>query len=96
MVTPKEQLWLYLSERNTPGFFLTADILHEGGTLPLPALEQFIHAKSESIRQGATGRKFAFQEGEWRIHLTFFPTDQVVNERYAMKNKMIKARSREK
>ncbi len=90
MGTREEQLWQYVAETNTPGFFLTADILHTGNTLPRPALEHFIHTKLTAIRQGASGRKFTFREGDWHIHLTFFPTDHVVDERYAMKNKMIK------
>ena len=28
------------------------------------------------------------KEGEWRLIFTFFPTDSVVDERYALKNKV--------
>jgi hypothetical protein len=38
---------------------------------------------------GTRSRRFVFQEGEWRIYLTFFPTDEVVDERYALKNKVV-------
>ena len=55
-------------------------------------LEVFIKGKITQIQQGITGRKFTFQEGEWRLHLTFFPTNCVVDERYALKNKFIKQR----
>ena len=62
------------------------------GSSELNGLEVFIEEKIIQIRQGVTGRKFTFQEGEWRLHLTFFPTDRVVDERYALKNKFIKQR----
>ena len=55
-------------------------------------LEVFIKGKITQIQQGITGRKFTFQEGEWRLYLTFFPTNCVVDERYALKNKFIKQR----
>ena len=55
-------------------------------------LEVFIKGKITQIQQGITGRKFTFQEGKWRLHLTFFPTNCVVDERYALKNKFIKQR----
>lgn len=58
----------------------------------LDGLEVFIKGKITQIQQGITGRKFTFQEGEWRLHLTFFPTNCVVDERYALKNKFIKQR----
>jgi len=54
-----------------------------------------VREKMERINQGATARKFTFNEGEWRMYITFFPTDRVVDERYALKNKvMIRNRKR--
>ena len=44
------------------------------------------------ISHGASGRKFIYQESGWRMAFTFYPTDRVVDEKYAMKNKMIKKR----
>lgn len=87
----KEQIWEYIAKLSTPGFFITADIMHEGEWFPLD-IDAFIRDKLLRIKQGITARKFTFQEGEWRIQLTFFPTDRVVDERYALKNKMIKRR----
>ena len=75
-MTDKEQIWRRIAEMETPGFFITADIRCEG----------------RSELEGITGRKFTFQEGEWRLYLTFFPTNCVVDERYALKNKFIKQR----
>ena len=65
-----EQIWKYIAELSTPGFFVTD--------------------KLALIETGISARKFTFHSGGWRIHLTFFPTDRVVDERYALKNKMIK------
>ena len=44
--------------------------------------------KYQAILHGANGRKFVYTEGEWRLVFTFFPTDKVVDERYALKNKV--------
>ncbi|RHM87403.1 hypothetical protein DWZ35_23585, partial [Bacteroides caccae] len=45
--------------------------------------------KYEIILRGANGRKFVYHKGEWRLIFTFFPTDRVVDERYALKNKVL-------
>lgn len=73
---------------HTPGFFITAEIQKVGRELP-EGLEAFVYQKLASIRNGIKGRRFVFQEGEWRMYLTFFPTDEVVDERYALKNKVV-------
>ena len=51
-------------------------------------IEAFMQEKYEVILRGASGRKFIYKEGEWRLIFTFFPTDRVVDERYALKNKV--------
>ena len=73
---------------DTPGFFVTAEMQCVGNTMP-KGLEAFIQKKLEQIRKGITGRRFVFQEDGWRIYLTFFPTTEVVDERYALKNKVV-------
>lgn len=73
----------------TPGFFITADFIQVSDSMPLE-IESFILQKLEVIRGGATARKFTFKEGEWRIFFTFFPTDRVVDKKYAMMNKALK------
>lgn len=70
-----------------PGFFVTVEVTKEANTFPV-GLEAFIFDKLERIRQGVKTRKFTYQEQGWRIILTFFPTDRVVDERYAMKNRI--------
>ena len=72
----------------TPGFFVTAEMQRAGSSFP-EGLEAFVSQKQEAIRMGTRSRRFVFQEGEWRIYLTFFPTDEVVDERYALKNKVV-------
>lgn len=84
----QEQIWRDIAAMHTPGFFITAEMQRVGNSLP-EGLEAFVFQKLEAIRNGIGSRRFVFQEGEWRIYLTFFPTDQVVDERYALKNKVV-------
>lgn len=88
-----EQIWKYIAELPTPGFFITADIICEDKGFPM-GLKEFIYNKLALIEQGISARKFSFKADGWRIYLTFFPTDRVVDERYALKNKMIKQQKR--
>ena len=84
----QEQIWRDIASMQTPGFFITAEMQRVGNALP-EGLETFVLQKQEAIRNGVRSRRFVFQEGEWRIYLTFFPTDRVVDERYALKNKVV-------
>lgn len=83
-----EKIWRNIASMDTPGFFITAEIHRSGSEVP-GGLERFIGKKLELIWTGIGTRRFVFQEGEWRIYLTFFPTDEVVSERYALKNKVV-------
>ena len=67
-------------------FFITVEFAALGSGMP-EHLEAFLREKHKAILQGASGRKFIYREGEWRLIFTFFPTDRVVDERYALKNK---------
>ena len=84
----EEQIWEYIAGMDTPGFFITAEMQRMGSVMP-DGLDAFIRKKLELIRKGIGSRRFVFQEGEWRIYLTFFPTNKVVDERYALKNKVV-------
>lgn len=84
----QEQIWQGIGRMDTPGFYITAEMDRVGHHLPV-TLEAFIGQKQEKIRQGISARRFVFNEGEWRIYLTFFPTDRVVDEKYALKNKVM-------
>ena len=86
--TMQERIWKHIAAMQTPGFFVTAEMQRVGSSLP-EGLEAFVSQKLEAIRNGTRSRRFVFQEGEWRIYLTFFPTDEVVDERYALKNKVV-------
>ena len=84
----QEQIWKYIAQMPTPGFFITAEMQRTGEVMP-EGLKAFIQQKLRLIKEGIGARRFVFQEGEWRIILTFFPTDRVVDERYALKNKVV-------
>ena len=86
--TMQERIWKHIAAMQTPGFFVTAEMQRAGSSFP-EGLEAFVFQKLEAIRMGTRSRRFVFQEGEWRIYLTFFPTDEVVDERYALKNKVV-------
>ena len=81
------QILNLISRMATPGFFVTAEFSGEDSEMP-SGLEQFINEKLQMITQGVNVRKFVFRENKWRIVLTFFPTDKVVDEKYALKNKV--------
>ena len=84
----EEQIWRKIAEIHTPGFFITAETGREGSQFPI-GLEGFIEEKLKQIQQGIKARRFVFQESGWRIYLTFFPTTEVVSEKYALKNKVL-------
>lgn len=84
----QEQIWKYIASMQTPGFFVTAEIQRVGKGLP-EGLKAFVCQKLKAIRSGVKSRRYVFQEGEWRIYLTFFPTTEVVSEKYALKNKVV-------
>ena len=84
----EEQIWKSIAEMDTPGFFITAEVHRKGEMFPV-GLEEFIRQKLRLIQEGIGSRRFVFQEGEWRLYLTFFPTTEVVDERYALKNKVV-------
>lgn len=78
----------------TPGFFVTVTFDRKGHIVPI-GIEAFVHEKLERIAQGATGRKYIYKEEGWRMIFTFFPTDRVVSERYALKNKVLRHKPHE-
>ena len=84
----EELIWKAIAGMHTPGFFITAEIVRTDESMPM-GLEGFIQGKLALINQGISARRFAFCEGNWRMYLTFFPTTEVVDDRYALKNKVI-------
>lgn len=83
-----EEILRLISEIPTPSFFVTAEFSQVGAEVP-SGMEAFIFRKLEVIAQGSQARKFVWQTGEWRVIFTFFPTDRVVDEKYALKNKVL-------
>ena len=90
----EEQIWQALEEMDTPGFFVTAEMGRKGEALPA-GLADFVAQKLEAIRLGVEARRFVYNGQGWRIYLTFFPTTRVVDERYALKNKVMSGRYKE-
>jgi len=88
-----EDILAFIGQISTPGFFVTADIIQSSDKYP-EGIETFVLQKLTIIQTGATGRKFAFRANGWQINFTFFPTNQVVDKRYGLMNKMIKERKK--
>jgi hypothetical protein len=84
-----EDILVLISHISTPGFFVTAEIIKSSNKFP-EGIEVFVLQKLSIIQAGASGRKFAFRNNGWHINFTFFPTNQVVDKRYGLMNKMIK------
>lgn len=78
---------IFKTDIAVPRFFITVEFSASGTEMP-EHIEAFLQEKYEVILRGASGRKFIYKEGEWRLIFTFFPTDRVVDERYALKNKV--------
>ena len=86
-MTVTDQIFRKVAETSIPHFFITVEFSASGTEMP-EHIESFIWEKYQAILLGAIGRKFVYTEGEWRLVFTFFPTDKVVDERYALKNKV--------
>lgn len=86
-----EELWTRIAQLDTPGFFITAEVQEEGDSVP-EEIFTYIAERLNAFQRGVTSRKFVFRSHEWRIYLTFFSTRQVVEERYALKNKVMKTK----
>ena len=80
-MTVTDRIFQNVAELSVPNFFITVEFSVMGN-------ESFVREKYQAILHGANGRKFVYTEGEWRLIFTFFPTDKVVDERYALKNKV--------
>lgn len=87
-MTITDRILRKVSEMSIPNFFITVEFSAIGSRMP-EHLETFLWKKYEFILLGANGRKFVYKEDDWRLIFTFFPTDRVVDERYALKNKVL-------
>ena len=86
-MTVIDQIFHKVAEIAIPHFFITVEFSASGTEMP-EHIESFVLEKYQAILHGANGRKFVYTEGGWRLFFTFFPTDKVVDERYALKNKV--------
>lgn len=82
-----DEIFQIIAANPIPNFFITVEFARIGEEIPT-GIDVFLKEKHQTILQGVTGRKFIFQEKNWRLIFTFFPTDRVVDERYALKNKV--------
>lgn len=87
-MTIVDRIFQKVSEISIPHFFITVNFSVMGDEMP-EHMEEFLWEKYRAISQGVSGRKFTYKEKEWRLVFTFFPTDRVVDERYALKNKVL-------
>ena len=76
-MTVVDRIFHQVAEISIPCFFITVEFAAMGSEVP-KHIETFLQEKYNAILHGANGRKLIF---------TFFPTDKVVDERYALKNK---------
>ena len=90
-MTVIDQIFKEVAEISIPHFFITVEFSNIAEQKP-GHIEAFLREKHNVILQGAKSRKFVYQEEGWRMIFTFFPTDQIVEERYALKNKVLKKR----
>ena len=84
-MTVVDRIFHQVAEISIPCFFITVEFAAMGSEVP-KHIETFLQEKYNAILHGANGRKFIYREEEWRLIFTFFPTDKVVDERYALKN----------
>ena len=72
-MTVTDQIFRKVAEASIPHFFITVEFAASGTEMP-EHIESFLREKHEAILRGASGRKFIYKEGEWRLIFTFFPT----------------------
>ena len=71
-----DRIFQKVAELSIPHFFITVEFPAIGNEMP-ERIETFLWEKYRAILRGASGRKFVYTEGEWRLIFTFFPTNKV-------------------
>lgn len=87
-VMTDEELLFYISGIKLNGFFALTEISKRGEGMPI-GVEEFLQMKAKDIIDGVKTKKFVYSNGGWRLVFTLFPTNEVVEERYAVKNKVM-------
>mgnify|MGYP000161140879 CR=1 FL=1 len=67
-----EQIWKYIAELSTPGFFVTADIMYEGEEFPVD-IKAFIIDKLALIETGNISPQIYVSFGRMAYSSYFFP-----------------------
>lgn len=86
-MTITDQIFRKVAETSIPHFFITVEFSASGTEMP-EHIESFLREKHKVFFVEPAGVNLSIKEGEWRLIFTFFPTDRVVDERYALKNKV--------
>ena len=66
-----KQIWKYIAELSTPGFFVTADIMYEGEEFPVD-IKAFIIDKLALIETGILARQIYVSFGRMAYSSYFF------------------------
>ncbi len=69
-MTVIDQIFRKVAEISIPHFFITVEFSASGTEMP-EHIEAFLQEKYEAILRGASGRKFIYKEGEWRLIFHF-------------------------
>ena len=69
-MTVIDQIFYKVAEIAIPHFFITVEFSASGTEMP-EHIEAFLQEKYEAILRGASGRKFIYKEGEWRLIFTY-------------------------
>ena len=65
-MTVTDQIFRKVAETSIPHFFITVEFSASGTEMP-EHIESFLREKHKVILRGASGRKFIYKEGEWRL-----------------------------
>ena len=68
-----DRIFQKVAELSIPHFFITVEFPAIGNEMP-ERIETFLWEKYRAILRGASGRKFVYTEGEWRLIFTFLQT----------------------
>ena len=77
---------LYQFNQTSP-YFVLVHCSSLGNEMPAD-LPSFLHTNLLRLQQGKKGRRFVYCKENWRILFTYYSKSKVVEEAYALKNKV--------
>ncbi len=77
---------LYQFNQTSP-YFILVYCSSLGDEIPTD-LPSFLQTNLLRLQQGKKGRRFVFHKGKWRLLFTYYSKSKVVEEAYALKNKV--------